>query len=194
MPRNWSDAVLDGTGPVPQQEEFGSDQPTLANVYRLIGELFDKPDRRLDELKENLRATDQRVGSLEQDAWQPRLAMEADVPAEIKTCERTHGGATKAVQAMHGDSFSANRVDPDPMCSISFGVKAEPLAFPCRDDVLVENDAAAPKLCLSPLKMRTTTAAGGLLPIGKISTATRTPSTSQLFGSTRPRRRILRGH
>ena len=82
-------------------------------------------------------------------------------------------GAAKTVQAMHGDSFSANRVDPDPMCSTSFGVKAEPLALPCRDDVLVENGAAAPKSCLSPLEMRSPTAAGGLLPAGMASTATR---------------------
>ena len=99
--------------------------------------------------------------------------MEADVPADTKTRERTEGAA-KAVQAMRGNSVSANRVDPDPMCSTSFGVKAEPPALPWRDDVLVENGAAAPKLCLSPLEMRSPTAAGGLLPAGMASTATRT--------------------
>ena len=45
--------------------------------------------------------------SLEHDARQPRLAMEADGPADTKTRERTEGAAT-AVQAMHGDSFSAS--------------------------------------------------------------------------------------
>ena len=50
-------------------------------------------------------------------------------------------------------------------------MKAEPPALPCRDDVLVENGAAMPKSCISPLEMRTTTA---LLPTGKTSTATRT--------------------
>ena len=35
MPRNGSKAVLEDNGPVPQQEEFGSDKPTLAGVYRL---------------------------------------------------------------------------------------------------------------------------------------------------------------
>ena len=39
---------------------------------------------------------------------------------------------------------------------------------------MVENGTAAPKSCISPLEMRTTTAASGLLPTGKISTATRT--------------------
>ena len=57
---------------------------------------------------------------------------------------------------------------------------------------MVENGAAAPKPCLSSLEMRTTSAAGGLLPTGKTSTAIKPPSTSHLFGSTRPRRQIQR--
>ena len=120
-----------------------------------------------------MRATDQRLANLQQGVRQPRLAMEADGPADEKTRERTEG-ADKAVQAMHGDSFFANRLDPDPICSTSFGVKVEPPSLPCRDDVVVENDAAAPKSCLSPLKMRSRIAAGGLLPTGKTSTATKT--------------------
>ena len=36
MPRNWSKAVREGNGPVPQEEEFGSDQPTPADVYQLL--------------------------------------------------------------------------------------------------------------------------------------------------------------
>ena len=106
--------------------------------------------------------------------------MEADAQADTKTRERTEA-VTKAVQAMHGDSFSANRVNPDPMCSTIFGVKAEPPALPCRDDVLVENGAAAPNSCLSPLEMRSPTAAGDLLPAGMATTATRT---TFHFGST----------
>ena len=90
--------------------------------------------------------------------------MEANGQAETKTRERTEG----AVQAMYGDICFVNRVDPDPMCSISFGedCTGRP-ALPClREDALVDNDTAAPKSCLPPLKMRTTTAAGGLLPTG----------------------------
>ena len=173
MPRNWSEAVLKGIGPAPQQEEFGSNQPTLVKVYRMVEELIDKSDRKLDEFTENLRAIDQRVASLEQDARQPRLAKEADVPADTKTCERTEGAA-KAVEAIHGDNFSANRVDPDPMCSNGFGVKAEPPVLPGRVDVLVENGAAAPKSCLSPLEGRSPAATCGLLPAGMTPTATRT--------------------
>ena len=116
---------------------------------------------------------DQRLASLEHDTWLSRLAMEADVPADEKTHERTEGAAT-AVQTIHGDSCSAKRVQDDPKSSTIFDVKAEPPALPCRDDVLVENGAAAPKSYLSPLEMRTPRAAGDLLPTGKTSTATRT--------------------
>ena len=98
--------------------------------------------------------------------------MEVDGPSDTKTREHTEGVA-KAVHAMHEDSFFANRVDPGPMGSTSFGVKAEPPALPCRDDVLAENGAAAPKSYLSPLEMRSPTAAGGLLSADMASTATR---------------------
>ena len=56
---------------------------------------FDK----LNELADEMRGTNQRLASLEHDAWQPRLVMEAAVPADEKSCERTEGAAT-AVQAM----------------------------------------------------------------------------------------------
>ena len=133
---------------------------------------FDQQDTKLNELSENLKRANQRVASLEQDARQPRLAMGADEPSDTNTPKGTEGAA-KAVQAIHADSFSANRVDPDPMCSTSFGVKAEPPALPCRDDLLVENGAASPKSCLSPLEIRSPTAADGLLRAGKASTTTR---------------------
>ena len=186
MPRKESEAVPEDNGPVPQQEKFGSGQPTLADVYRMMEELFDKSDRYLDSIKINfdqqekklygfMEIMDQHVASLEQDARQPRLAMEADGPADTKSCERTKGAA-KAVQAMHGDSCSANRVDPDPMCSTSFDDDCTgPPALPCsREDALVDNGAAAPKSCLSFLEMRSPTAGCGLLLIGKTSTATKT--------------------
>ena len=52
---------------------------------------------------------DQRLESLEQNAGQPRLTMETDVPADKKTRERTECAAT-AVQARHGDTCSKKRV------------------------------------------------------------------------------------
>ena len=117
---------------------------------------------------------DQRLTRLEQDARQPRRAMEVDGQADTKTRERTEGAAT-AVQAMDGDSCSAIRVDPNPMCSISFGNDcAEPLALPYSgENSLVDNGAAVLESFLQPLEMRTTRAAGGLLPTGDNSTVTK---------------------
>ena len=51
---------------------------------------------------------------------------------------------------------------------------AKPPDLPCRDDVVIENGTAAPKSCLPSLEMRSPTAAGGLLPTGEASLATRT--------------------
>ena len=94
--------------------------------------------------------------------------------ADKKTCERTEGAA-KAIQAKHGDSCSANRADPDPMFSTSFGDDSiGPPALPSfRDDALLGKGAAAPKSRLSPLEIRSPTVAGGLLPAGEASTTTR---------------------
>ena len=132
MPRNWSKAVHKGNGPVPQQEEFGSDQFTLAEVCQ------------------------------------------ADVPSDTKIHKRIEDAV--AVQAKHMDSCSANQVDPDPMCLTSFRDNStEPPALACSRDVfLVDNGAAVSKLCLSPLEMRTPTAAGVLLPTGTSSVMRRT--------------------
>ena len=60
-------------------------------------------------------------------------------------------------------------------------MEAEPPDFPCRDDVLVEVGDAAPRSCLPSLEMRSLTAAGGLLPTGEASTATRTTSNEPLL-------------
>ena len=122
-----------------------------------------------------MRGTTQHLAGLEQDARQSRLAIEADVQADTKTREPMEGAAT-AVQAMHGDSCSANRVDLDPICSTSFGSDLTgPPALPCsRDDALVGNGAGAPTSSLFPLEMRSPKAAGGLLPTGETSAATKT--------------------
>ena len=67
------------------------------------------------------------------------------------------------------------------MTSITFGVEAEPPDLPCRDDVLVEGGDAAPRSCLPSIKMRSPTAAGGLVPTGEASTATETTSNEPLL-------------
>ena len=92
MQRNWSKAVQQVICPV-LQREFGSDQPTLVDLYRRSKESFDRrlmitksrfdhQEKKLNEYMEKIRATEQRSACLEQDAWQPRLAMEADVPSD----------------------------------------------------------------------------------------------------------------
>ena len=115
MLRKESEAVPEGNGLVPQQEEFGSGQPTWEELQRLLSE---KWDRQIDELKRLLK---HQLASQEQDARQPRLAMEADGPANTETRERKEG-ATSAVQTMFGDSCSARRVEPGlKINSTSFG-------------------------------------------------------------------------
>ena len=125
----------------------------------------------LDELMEKMRETDRRSTGLERQVRQSRLATEADVPAYKKTRERMEDAA--ADQAKYGDSSSAKRVQAGPTSSTSFGMKAEPLALPRRDDVLVDSGAVVPKSCLSLVEIHTLTAAGDLFPAGKASTATR---------------------
>ena len=51
---------------------------------------------------------------------------------------------------------------------------AEPPDLSCREDVLIEQGATSPESCFSSLEMRSSTAAGGLVPTGKASTATET--------------------
>ena len=50
MPRKESETVPEGNGPVPQQEEIGSGEPKLADVYRLFEERFDRQHTVLPEM------------------------------------------------------------------------------------------------------------------------------------------------
>ena len=136
----------------------------------------------MSHFEEQTELLEKRLTCLEHGARQPRLVMEADGSADTKTRERTEGAAT-AVQVMRGDGFSAHRVEPGPNTnSTSFGVKAEPPALPCRDDVVVESGNAAFESCLLlSLEMRSSTAAGGLVPTGKASTASETTSNEPLL-------------
>ena len=162
MPRKWSKSVPEGNGPV-CHDKVGSDSPTMADLYRMVKERFDKSDRKLDDLIEKTRETNRRLAGLVHRAQQPRLATEADVKSDTKTRKRTEDVA--ADRMISGDNSSA-QVDPDPICLTRFGGDSTgPTALPCsRDDALVGKGAAAPKLCLSPTEMRMLTAAGGLLP------------------------------
>ena len=105
--------------------------------------------------------------------------MEADVKSHTKIRKRTENAAVD--QAKHVDKSSSARVNAVPTCSTSFGIKAEPPTHPLRDDALVDKGAAAPKPHLSPVEMRTLTAAGGLLPAGTASSVMRTIFPRPLF-------------
>ena len=168
MLRKESEFVSEGNGPAPQQEEFESGQPTLEDAFRDIRQEWKE---QLDKIRRYMM---QQLASQEQDARQPRLAMEVDGPANTRTRERTEGAAT-AVQAMRGDSCTtAQQVQDGPKTSISFGVMAEPPDLPCREDVLVEYGATSLESCFPSLEMRSSTVAGGLVPTGEASTATET--------------------
>ena len=162
----------------------------LADIYRLfkkrldrslnlIKNYFDQQDKKLDELMERTREIRQRLAGLEQEARQPRLATEADVPTDKQTRKRTEDAG--AGQAKHGDSCSTKRVDAGPTSLTSSGKTAESLAPPLREDVLVDKGAEAPKPYLSPVEMYTLTTAGDLLPAGTASTAMRTIFPRPLF-------------
>ena len=185
--------------PSPKEKISGLGEPTLADVYRLFEEMFDKHqkridsffdgmdscfnrwNRKLDEISDETRVVEQHVTSLEHGARQPRLAMEANGHANTKTQERTEGAAT-AVQAMRGDGCTTEQTVQDgPKTSISFGMMAEPPNPPCREDVLVEEGATSPESCLPSLEMRLSTTAGGLVPTGEASTATETTSNEPLL-------------
>ena len=82
MLRKASESVSEVNGPVHQEEELGFGQPALVDEFREIRSQFDK-------LMELMRRLKQHLLSQEQDARQPRLAMEeADGHANTKTQER----------------------------------------------------------------------------------------------------------
>ena len=132
MPRNWSNALPEGNGPVPQPE-LGADQPTLADIYRLCGERLDTQLNRikshLDELSEKMIKTRQRSASLEQDAQQSRLATESDVPTDTKIRKHMKDVVKERVIRWNASSI---QVDTDAICLTSFGEDSTgPPALPC---------------------------------------------------------------
>ena len=71
MLRKASEAVSEGNGPVPQQEEFGSGEPTLADAHRRIKLM-------MNHFEEQSELLEKRLTRLEHGARQPSLAMKAD--------------------------------------------------------------------------------------------------------------------
>ena len=151
MLRKEREAVSEGNGPVHQEEKFGFGPPALADEYREMISLSKQQEIRLDKIT---RLLEQLSACLKDEARQSRLAMETDGPANTKTQERMEG-ATTAVQSMRGDRCTAEqKVQNGPKTSITFDVEAEPPDLPCREDVLVEDSATAPKSCLPSLPWR----------------------------------------
>ena len=77
MLRKENEVVPVGNGPVHQQEEFGSGQPTLNEVCRMFKEALEVCNRSVDKMQEyveDLRRIEQRVARLEPGARQPHLA------------------------------------------------------------------------------------------------------------------------
>ena len=52
MLRKASEAVSEGNSPIPQQEEFGSGQPTLAGTFREIREKLEESHDEMTRLFE----------------------------------------------------------------------------------------------------------------------------------------------
>ena len=200
MPQKESEAVPEDNGPVPQQEEFGSGEPTLADVYRLCEERFDRQqkimdscsDRTLDGIIMKTRGTSQREASLEHDARQSRLAMEADGSVNTKTRERTEGAPTKYKRYV-GIAFPFAGWNPARRSTrpVSAWWPNLPLslvgtAFWSRTALRRPSRVSHPWRCAQHQP-----------PVAYSPPATplqqrRPPSTSHFFGSTRPRIRILR--
>ena len=107
MPRKESEAVPEGEGSIPLQVLPGG--IILEDFRRMWSEMIDKAfDEYIGIMREIYEepsrstevgldrggdgtGTDQREARQEQDARQPRLAMEADGPANTKTRKRTEG-------------------------------------------------------------------------------------------------------
>ena len=112
---------------------------------------------------------DQRLTRLEHDARQSRLTMEADGPVDTKTRER-RAPLPQFKRCMEIAVLPTGLIPT--RCVLPASVMTAP---DCSgENAMVDNGSAAPKSCLPPLEMRTTTAAGGLLPTGETSTATKT--------------------
>ena len=170
----------------PLADVYGFFEESFDRRLKIMKIRFDQQEKKLNEFMEEIRATEQRSASLERDARQPRLAIEADVSSDTKTCERTEGAAA-VVQAKHGDSCSAKRVQAGPTCSTSFGVKGELPALPCRDDVLVKKRQSRVS---RPWRCAHHQPPGDYFPPTKPLQRRGPLFTSCLFGSTRPKRSI----
>ena len=111
-----SKAVPKGNGPFPQ-DESGSGEPTMEDIYRPLKEGFDKMGKHLEKLTGTMNRTKQFLARLQLQVQQPRLAAEADVKPDVRTRERMEGTAADDEK---NEDISSAWVD-DPMRLTSFG-------------------------------------------------------------------------
>ena len=88
-------------------------------MFEALDKSFDNFYGLTPKTPKDMRARRCHLVGLEQDARQPRLATEADVPTDTKTLKRAEDAA--ADQVTHGHNCSAEKVDPDLTCLTSFG-------------------------------------------------------------------------
>ena len=50
MSRKRSKAVLEGNGPILHHDKFGSGEPTVADLYKMLKVIFDRMDKNLDRM------------------------------------------------------------------------------------------------------------------------------------------------
>ena len=81
MRRKASEAIFEGNGPIHQEEERGFGQPAPLDHFREITSLLKEREKILDRIT---RLLEQLSECLEHEARQPRLAMEADGPADTR--------------------------------------------------------------------------------------------------------------
>ena len=171
----------------PPQDESWSGDMKIADLFQMLCELidsrfdqqekmldscFDQQERKLDEI---MKMREEQV-SVKQ-AWSMMLGNHVFPWRQTGLQTRKFASARRAPPLQYkrcmGIAVLHKSVQDGPKTSTSFGVKTEPPDLPCREDVLVKNGAASPKSCLPSSEMHSPTAAGGLLPTGEASTATR---------------------
>ena len=186
MLRKKSKAIPEGNGPTPQDAFVMITREELRRVLsESIGNFF-------REFKGDFRRIDQRVASLEQDAQQPRLPVEAGVTADMKNRECTEGAAAE-VQAENGESCSTKRIQASPTSSTNFGVKAEPPASLAEMTSWSRTVLRRQSRVSHPWRWAHQQPPVAFSPPAKLLQRRGLHFTSRVFGSAQPRRRILRG-
>ena len=119
--------VPESNGSNPQDACVMLGEIALEELRRTMSEAADQA---FDELMEPMRRANQRSGSFEQNARQPRLAFKTDVTKDTMTCKRVEGAA--AAQRVVSEDNPSAQVDTEPIRLTSFDEDfTGPPALPC---------------------------------------------------------------